>query len=244
MGKETLVIIATLMTVAISGLYTWKALFRQTSPHVVTWSLLTLTTGLAWWFQREAGGGLASYVLLVTAMFNATNFLIGLRKRGATDVRPSSLVCVALAVTAIGVHYVTGSPMLATIFLTVGSVSAFAPTVIRTKSHPELEPLLPYVANTVRYFLATIAVAHYSVATMAYTGTWVAVNGAFAAYLFVCRRHAAAGVTCRWCGAGIVPASQVGWVHADGMESVPGLCDGAPDLVLYHRPEEPVPPTI
>ncbi len=194
--KDWLAIVATLMTVAVAGTYTYRAAtVPHKVPHVVTWALLAVLAATGCAVQFAAGAGTGSIVLLVAALLNAANCVIGWSKGGARDISSTSMACAGLVLVSVLFWRGTGNTTAAAVFLTIASVFAFAPTVIRTWHSPRQEVQGTYWANAVRYLLATLAVETYSWATMLFPGTWVAVNGVFAVYHLWCLRRCARGLT-------------------------------------------------
>ncbi len=182
---------ATVLTL-VMGIYTYRAATEPDKvPHVVTWALLSLLAGTASVVQFAAGAGAGAVVLLVVAILNVTNCIVGWRKGGSPELDSLTLACAGLTVVAIALWQVSGDPTIAAVCVTVASLLAFAPTVLRTWHRPELEVQETYWVNTVRYLMATLAVDTYSWATMLLPAAWMAVNGLFSVYHFSCLRRGA-----------------------------------------------------
>jgi hypothetical protein len=183
---------ATVLTLLVGGTYTYRAAtLPEKVPHAVTWALLTLLAGTAAAVQFAAGAGTGALVLLLVAILNVTNCLVGWRKGGRPEADTRTLACAGLAVAAIVLWRVSGNATVAAGCLTVASLIAFAPTVLRTWHLPEQEVQGTYWVNTVRYLMATLAVETYSWATMLFPGAWIAVNALFSLYHFYCLRRVA-----------------------------------------------------
>lgn len=181
--RQILAVVATAMTVAVAGTYTWRAARDPLkAPHVVAWALLAFLGAAVTLVQWQAGAGLGTLVLATATCFNAANCYVGFRKRGSRDVTPSAVACGALSAVAVGLWLATDNPTFAAVLLSTAGVAAFLPTVTRTWASPETEVQGTYWFNTLRYLLATLAVAHYSWTTMLYPATWVAINGGFSIY--------------------------------------------------------------
>ncbi len=189
--KDLFTVTAIIMTVAISGTYTYKAWSQPSKvPHVVAWGCMTVLAAFSAGVQVAAGAGFAASILMLTTGFNATNFLIGWKKRGSSDFNRYTSACAGLAVAAAILWLLTDNPTLAAMLLACAGVAAFLPIVLRTWDDPLSEVQGTYWANTVRYAVATLAVSDYSWATMLIPGTWTLINGGFSVYHAICLKRA------------------------------------------------------
>jgi hypothetical protein len=182
-GHTVLALTATAAGLVTGGAYCWQAATRPgKAPHLVKWSCITVLAALACAVQVNAGAGIAALVLAAATLTNGVNVVTALRKRGARDLSPSALACATVAALAAAVWLGADDPTVAAVFLSLGSVAAMGPTVVRTWREPQMEVQRTYWWNTGRYALAVAAVPHPTVATVLYPATWVAINAAFSVY--------------------------------------------------------------
>ncbi len=176
-------ILASILTLVSSVWYVSNVFTKDHKiPHAVSWGLLTVITGLAAQAQFAGGASWGAIVLLVTAICNLINFLLAISKNASHDINNYAVFCVAITILAVILWRLSSNPLWASIFLTLASVVAFIPTVMRTWLNPQMEVQRTYWLNTIRYLIAALALARYSWTTVLFPVTWFLINGLFSMY--------------------------------------------------------------
>jgi hypothetical protein len=181
--RANMAIAAVVLMFAANVPYMLNAVFGDGRPVFVTWLLLGIITLLV--VRRDMQDGVsfaALYPLFGAGVMNVMNCLAGIRK---ASFRPTKwdVLCALVVVLAIVKWQTSDDALMTVVYLTIASVVAYLPTWLSAWSHPEHETFRTYPRNTVRYALITGAVYPYTLATVLYSGTWIAVNGLFALYL-------------------------------------------------------------
>src|SRR6185369_9197197 len=140
--------------------------------------------------QLTAGGGVGAYVTLSAVIITYVIFGLGLRY-GKAEITRTDTVFFVLALIGIGLWLLAKQPVLSVILLDAVEVLAFAPTIRKSWHRPHSETLSSYGMNSLRFGLALLAMAHYSVVTVLYPATWLVANVLFCVLLILRRRQVA-----------------------------------------------------
>jgi len=126
--------------------------------------------------QIIEGGGMGSWPTIAAA---ATCFFITFTaiKYGSKDIKKVDYIFLIASLSAIPLWLITNNPTYAAILVTFIEIIAAFPTIRKSWHHPEEEVVSTYGINTVRYVLSILALASFSVATVAYPIGMVFMNG-------------------------------------------------------------------
>jgi hypothetical protein len=108
--------------------------------------------------------------------------------KGKRDIVLADTFFFILAFISLALWLVAKQPILSAILATITDVLGFAPTIRKTWNNPHSETLSFYLANTVRFGIAMIALERYTLVTALYPLTWLFANGLFALMLIVRRK--------------------------------------------------------
>jgi hypothetical protein len=159
----------------------------KTKPHVFSWFIWTIVTGIIFALQVSAGAGLGAWVTFSVSVISFFIFLKGLQN-GDKNIRKIDVVFLILALAAIPLWLIVKQPVLSIILLSSIDMLAFAPTIRKSWDDPYSETLSLYVITTFRHGLSIIGLAEYSIVTYLFPLTWVAANALFAAMLIIRRK--------------------------------------------------------
>ena len=154
-----------------------RSTFRWTTePHIFSWGIWTLTTGIAffaqvagWWGWGTAQNGVTFFVCIVILGIALKYW----KKDALTWLDWSSL---ALSGLAIGLWVYTSDPLYASLFATVADMIWYIPTLRKVWKKPLSEPTGYYLTMNVKHGLSLSALSLYSWTTMVFSASIIVMN--------------------------------------------------------------------
>ncbi len=166
--------------------YVFNILKGRTRPHVFSWFIWGLTTGIVYALQVSAGAGVGAWVTLCITLVLISVFFLSL-KNGNKDIRKIDIVFFVSALIAIPVWLVVKQPVISIILLATIDMIGFAPTIRKSWNDPYSETLSLYTITTFRHGLTIFALEKLNFITLLYPVIWVIANAAFAIILIIRR---------------------------------------------------------
>jgi hypothetical protein len=191
--KEIIGVLAVFLTLLGYAPYIRDIFKNKTKPHVFSWLVWSILTGIIYALQLNAGAGAGSWVTLILVVIMIFIFFLSL-KRGSMDIKKIDIVFLGLALLALPLWLIAEQPVLSIILLSTVDMLGFAPTVRKSWNAPYSETLSLYTITTFRHGLSLLALEHYSIVTWLFPGTWVVANAAFSIFLILRRRKISRGV--------------------------------------------------
>lgn len=155
---------------------------NKTKPHAFTWFVWGLITGLGFVIQFLKGGGYGSYVTGVSALLCFAISVLALKK-GEIIYDKNDWASFICALFAILLWYLTDNSTLAVFLIIAGDALGFIPTFRKGWKKPFEETAISFVFNSLKYTVALLAMASYSIDTALYPLYLVFANGIFAIML-------------------------------------------------------------
>ena len=168
--KEIFGIIAVVLAVANYLPYLIGSITGRITPHVFTWSLWFVLTGIAFYAQLTSGGGMGAWATGTTAFIILLIALTSLRS-GFGYVRPFDWLALGGAIFAIALWVVTDDPFWSVILISIIHSLCFLPTFRKGYAKPNGESSTAFVLTILKYGSAIIAMEAYSVATVFFPAT-------------------------------------------------------------------------
>ncbi len=162
--------------------YIVDTLRRKTKPHMYSWLVWTLITGIVFVGQLADGAGAGAWSTGITTVINLVIFLLSL-KYGTSDITLSDKICLGSAGAVLLFWALSNSMTLSIIMVTIVDVLAFVPTIRKSYKKPKEETFITYPLSTVRCTLGVLAIANYSVITCLYPVAMFAMYGIVTAVL-------------------------------------------------------------
>lgn len=183
------------VTVFIGGeaIYVWSIYHGRTRPHVFSWIVWGLLTGVAFFAQRVEAAGAGAWAAGVTSVVCLFIAVVALFK-GEKTITKSDTVAFVCGLTSIPIWRATGNPLYAVLIVSAAEVFAFYPTIRKSWRKPWEEPAIPYALDMVKYILSLLAMENYSLTAVFYPYFVSAVQIFFIAML-IYRRRVLARVT-------------------------------------------------
>lgn len=182
-------ILGTIVSLAAFIPYFKSIVTGQTKPHIFTWLIWTLVTGIAGLGQYVSGAGPAAWCTLAITATCIVTFFISL-KHGTRDITRFDWLCLLTSLAAIPIWLFTQDPTISICIVTGIELVGFFPTFRKTWFDPFSESMAYFMLCVVKYALAVAAVERWTIATAIYpTVTLIAVV-AFCVFMYVARRRA------------------------------------------------------
>ena len=116
-------------------------IFRgKTKPHLFSWLIWGITTGIVYALQVSAGAGAGSWVTLCLTIIMVFILLISF-KRGEKNIKRVDVIFLALALLSLPLWLLVKQPVLSIILLSVIDISGFVPTIRKSWNSPYSETL-------------------------------------------------------------------------------------------------------
>ncbi len=181
-------VIASFIGIASLAPY-FQDIFRGTTkPHVFTWFLWGILTGLACVAQVSAGGGVGAWATGIESIACFTISAFALRW-GEKDIRPFDWVAFAAAFAGIFLWYATNNPLYAVLIIMAVDIAAFAPTFRKAYGKPQEETMSAFALSAVRWALVLVALESFNLTTALYPASVALTDMAFVALLLWRRRQ-------------------------------------------------------
>ncbi len=158
-----------------------------TKPHAFSWLVWGVLTAIAFFGQIADGGGAGAWVTGFTALLCLSIFIAALVK-GEKHVTLTDWLSLAGAGMALVLWYLTDSPLLSVVLITLIDALGFWPTFRKSYFKPNEETLITYVVSAVKFAIALVALERFTVVTALYPISLVIMNGAFAVMVAVRRK--------------------------------------------------------
>ncbi len=159
----------------------------KTKPHVFSWLIWSIITGIIYALQVSAGAGPGSWVTLTLTVILLSVFFLSL-KNGSKNIKKIDVVFLILALGALPLWLVVKQPVLSIILLSMIDMLGFLPTIRKSWNDPYSETLSLYVITTFRHGLTIFALAQYNIVTWLFPASWVVANALFSLMLFMRRK--------------------------------------------------------
>lgn len=139
----------------------------KTKPHLYSWLIWALITGIVFIGQHSEGAGAGAWVTGITTCINAVICLLAF-KWGTADITLSDKICLASALAILVLWMVSNSMLLSIVLVTIVDVLAFVPTIRKILKAPHQETFITYPISSIRCLLGIAAIANYSMVTYLY----------------------------------------------------------------------------
>jgi len=173
--KTILGIIAAAMTIWAHIPYLLQTIAGTNKPHVFTWVIWTVLTGIAACAQWAGGAGAGSWVTFFTAAMCVAILLATLRN-GEKHITRSDWFMFLAGLTAIPAWMLTDDPVWSVWIITLIDLAAIYPTFRKSWLKPHEENSFMYGLNIPRHMIGLMAIQHYSVTTTLYPAALVLMN--------------------------------------------------------------------
>lgn len=186
--KQLLGILAIAIGIAAYIPYLIDLFKGKTKPHVFSWLLWGIITGIGFFASLSRGGGAGVWVEAFTGamcFFIATYAVF----RGERNITIIDWLSFIGAVLALALWAITKEPLVAIILVLIIDVLGFVPTFRKSYSKPYEETLSCYLLNGIKFIPALFALTFFNATTALYPAYLIAANFAFVAMLIWRRKQ-------------------------------------------------------
>lgn len=156
-------------------------------PHVFSWLVWALLTGISFFLQMGAGAGPGAWVTGITAIICIIITMWSL-KVGEKNITRSDWAAFLASLAAIPVWLGADSPVLAMVLITIIDMLAFWPTFRKSWWKPWDEALSEYWTASIKFSIALFAMDQFTLVTALYPAVLVFMHLAFIAMAVMRRR--------------------------------------------------------
>ncbi|MEO5628004.1 MAG: hypothetical protein ABIQ89_03895 [Candidatus Saccharimonadales bacterium] len=185
--KVFLAIVSVIMSLVAYVFYFRDIFAGKTKPHAFSWLVWTSLTAIAFAGQVSDNAGPGAWVTGVTAFVSFFIFLLAAYK-GEKTITKSDKLSLLGAALALVLWFLTNSPLLSIVLITVIDFLGFLPTIRKSYHKPHEETLVTFALSGLKFVLAIIALENYSLVTWLYPASLVAANLFFVIMLKVRRK--------------------------------------------------------
>ena len=155
-----------LVFVVLSGApYIWSILMRKTRPHVFTWVLWGLLTGIAALAQHVSNAGAGAWAASLSAVFCFVTAILAFT-HGERDITRSDWATFVVGLSAIPLWYFTDSPLAAVVWVTLTDALGYYPTLRKSIAKPKEELVFSYIISNLKHITSLFAMAEYSMTNL------------------------------------------------------------------------------
>lgn len=171
--------------------YLWTTIKGTNKPHIFTWVIWTLLTGVAFLIQFLEGAGSGSWSGGVSTLLCGAILLASFRY-GEKHVTKSDWAVFLAALAAIPIWLLTQNPFWAAIWVTLIDSLGYIPTIRKSWAKPHEEMATAHMLAGIKHMAVLLAVQSVSPTTTIYSIGMVIMNSSLVAILLF-RRWKTAG---------------------------------------------------
>lgn len=173
--KTILGVLAVGMTIWAHIPYLIHTIRGINKPHIFTWVIWTLLTGIAACAMWTGGAGAGGWVTFFTALM-CLAILLATLKNGEKNITKSDWVMFLAGLSAIPVWMMTDNPVWSVWIITIIDFAALYPTLRKSWIKPQEENSFMYGLNIPRHAIGLMAMQTYSVTTSLYPAALLGMN--------------------------------------------------------------------
>ena len=176
MDSKLLFGIISIVVASISYIPYFRDIFKnKTKPHLFSWFIFSITTGIIFALQMKGGAGVGGWITLILTFIFFIIFLLSF-KYGTKDIKWIDIIFLILALLAIPIWLIAKQPVISVILLTSIDMLGFAPTVRKSWNNPYSETLSMYTVTIFRYILVFPSLETYNLLTLLFPIVWLIAN--------------------------------------------------------------------
>lgn len=160
---------------------------NKTKPHLFSWFIFSITTGIIFALQMQGGAGVGGWITLILTFIFLAIFILSF-KHGTKDVKYIDIVFLTLAILAIPIWLVAKQPIISVVLLTTIDMLGFAPTIRKSWNDPRSETLSMYVITLARYIFVIPSLETYNILTLLFPLVWFIANAVLVTVLVYRRK--------------------------------------------------------
>ncbi len=169
----------------------YRGLWRGTvQPHLFTWIIWSLTSGIIFLAATAAGGGAGLWFLLVGLVCQLGVVLVALRQYQQQRIRRLDWVMLGLCFLSVPIWQLTKDPLAAVLLLSFINILGFGPTLLKSWHHPHAEDIGRPLISSFKHAAALLALAQFNLTTACYSAHCIVMNLLLVGLILLRRRDA------------------------------------------------------
>lgn len=165
--QEVLGAIASIISIWGSVIYIRSILIGDTHPHLYTWLVFSILTGIAFIAQIVDNAGPGSWMMGFTFLSCSSIALLSL-KYGEQTKTKSDKIALSFSLFAIVPWLLTKDPLLSVIMISLIDGVAMIPTIRKSWNKPYQENLTSFYIANFKNVIALIALTNFTLVTTLY----------------------------------------------------------------------------
>ena len=146
---------------------------RKVKPHVFSWVIWSITTGVVFFAQLSADGGAGAWPTAVSALITTYVAILAWVLRSDISITRSDRAFLIASLAALPAWFFTSDPLWSVVILTVVDVLGFGPTLRKAYAFPHEESLQFYNLFIVRSILSVLALETLNLTTVLFPAAMV-----------------------------------------------------------------------
>jgi exosortase/archaeosortase len=159
-----------------------------TRPHVFSWLVWSLVTGIVFFAQLEADGGVGAWPTALAALLTLYIAVLAFRRRGDIQITATDWLFLLMALGSLPFWFLTSDPLWTVVVLTLVDTLAFGPTIRRAYIFPYQENLTFFLLFIVRNLFSIAALESYSITTVLFPAVISLTCGGMVVTVYLRRR--------------------------------------------------------
>lgn len=151
----------------------------QIKPHVFSWGIWTLLTGVAAAAQWSDGAGPGMWVMLITFIVCLITTILAFKVGKKSDITVTDWIALVAALSAIPIWYVTKKPLTAVVIISIIDFVATYPSIRKGYQKPWDDGISAYAFANLKFIISLFALNNISLITALYPASIIIVNTIF-----------------------------------------------------------------
>lgn len=188
LSKEAFGFVAVALVFVATVPYLHGILIGKIKPHMLTWAVWTLTTGISALARTLDGAGAGAWGQWFSAGSIFIIFVLAIFY-GEKQITRSDVASFLLALAAIPLWLLTDNVLLAAIWVTAIDVVGYYPTMRKAWVRPHQEAVFNWIVSNAIHVLSLLATETYTLANCVFSVTIFVANTALLSVILIRRRQ-------------------------------------------------------
>jgi hypothetical protein len=159
----------------------------KTKPHIFSWVVWTLMTGIFFFAQLSDGAGIGALTSGVTTCL-CLYIIFASLKQSDKSIKSIDYFSLAISIVALLIWYFVKTPLYSVILITIADIAAFLPTIRKSYMKPYSETLSTFVMAGIKHTLNVFSLERITLISSFYTFYLIGANVFFVSLLILRRK--------------------------------------------------------
>lgn len=185
--KIVLGCMALIATVVQYATYIQAVLKRKTHPHVFTWFIWGLPSGIIFAAQFFNGGGAGTWATALTTILSIVVFILSFFY-GEKTITKLDWACLFIALFSMLLWVITQDSLASVVLITFVDLIGFIPTIRKSIKKPHQETLTTYIVAGLKWTFSLCAMSNLTLTIFLYPIAMLLANWGFVLILMTRRK--------------------------------------------------------